>query len=122
MLGGVCQAAKPSMQIYIVRGNDKIVYSGSKQGLRVILLSFLKVKSKDVIRIHTELKSEAAVKGAQLNLTSKSRTHSFEVINGYYRFTVLPDEPEEKVYAITANKSFEGAIAEFVDSLYMITQ
>ena len=118
----ICQAAEPQLHTFIKRGDDKIEYSGGKNGLRAILLSFLKIKSENEIRIHSELNKAVAVKGKHIDFEIKSRTYSFEVINGYHRFTVLPDDPEEEIYAITANESFEGAVAEFVESLYKMTK
>lgn len=121
-IAGICQAAEPQLRTFITRGDDKIVYSGGKEGLRAILLSFLKVESDNPIKIHSEMNRTVVVKEQQMNLGMKSQTHSFEVINGYHRFTVLPEDPGEEVYAITADESFEGAVIQFIDSLYKFAE
>jgi hypothetical protein len=118
----ICQAAEPKLHTHITRGDDKIVYSGGKEGLRAILLSFLKLNSNEPVSIFSAIHKEVGAKDQQTDLEMKSRTHSFEVVNGFHRFTVLPDDPKDKVFAITADQSLEVAVRQFVDSLYKLAK
>lgn len=119
---GICQAEEPRFQTHITRGDDQIAYSGGKEGLRTILIAFLKVSSVDPVKIRSGFQKEVRAKDQELTLEMKSRTHSFEIVNGYHRFTVLPDDPKDKVFAIIADASYEGAVNRFVDSLYKLAK
>ncbi|MCU0750664.1 MAG: hypothetical protein MUF13_14070 [Akkermansiaceae bacterium] len=70
------------------------------------------------IRIHSEIEKTTAANGQTMAVGLKSRTYSFEVVNGYHRFTVIPEDPKDKVFAITATPSMEEAVLKFVDTLY----
>lgn len=111
-------AAEAHVRTFIVRGEDEITYSGGKEGLRSILISFLKIKSENPIKIHCERNTAVVIKDQKMDFGIKSRNHSYEVVNGFHRFTVLPEDSKDKSYAIIANQSLEVAVTKFIDSLY----